>query len=216
MNEKTKRLAMLGMFSAIAYVFTVFARIPISSVEFLKYDPKDIIIVIAGFIAGPLSAFAITVVVSLIEAITVSTTGLIGFVMNVLSTVAFACTASLIYKKRRTLGGAIIGLICGVTLMCGIMLLWNYLITPLYMSLDREVIASMLLPVFLPFNLIKGSINSALAMLLYKPVVRALKSTRLLEGKEDSRGDVKFSVIAICVLVLVSCVLGILIIKGVL
>lgn len=216
MNEKTKRLAMLGMFSAIAYVFTVFARIPISSVEFLKYDPKDIIIVIAGFIAGPLSAFAITVVVSLIEAITVSTTGLIGFVMNVLSTVAFACTASLIYKKRRTLGGAIIGLICGVTLMCGIMLLWNYLITPLYMSLDREVIASMLLPVFLPFNLIKGSINSALAMLIYKPVVRALKSTRLLEGKEDSRGDVKFSVIAICVLVLVSCVLGILIIKGVL
>ena len=216
MNEKTKRLAMLGMFSAIAYVFTVFARIPISSVEFLKYDPKDIIIVIAGFIAGPLSAFAITVVVSLIEAITVSTTGLIGFVMNVLSTVAFACTASLIYKKRRTLGGAIIGLICGVTLMCGIMLLWNYLITPLYMSLDREVIASMLLPVFLPFNLIKGSINSALAMLIYKPVVRALKSTRLLEGKEDSHGDVKFSVIAICVLVLVSCVLGILIIKGVL
>ena len=216
MNEKTKRLAMLGMFSAIAYVFTVFARIPISSVEFLKYDPKDIIIVIAGFIAGPLSAFAITVVVSLIEAITVSTTGLIGFVMNVLSTVAFACTASLIYKKRRTLGGAIIGLICGVTLMCGIMLLWNYLVTPLYMSLDREVIASMLLPVFLPFNLIKGSINAALAMLLYKPVVRALKSTRLLEGKEDSRGDVKFSVIAICVLVLVSCVLGILIIKGVL
>ena len=216
MNEKTKRLAMLGMFSAIAYVFTVFARIPISSVEFLKYDPKDIIIVIAGFIAGPLSAFAITVVVSRIEAITVSTTGLIGFVMNVLSTVAFACTASLIYKKRRTLGGAIIGLICGVTLMCGIMLLWNYLITPLYMSLDREVIASMLLPVFLPFNLIKGSINSALAMLLYKPVVRALKSTRLLEGKEDSRGDVKFSVIAICVLVLVTCVLGILIIKGVL
>ena len=216
MNEKTKRLAMLGMFSAIAYVFTVFARIPLSSVEFLKYDPKDIIIVIAGFIAGPLSAFAITVVVSLIEAITVSTTGLIGFVMNVLSTVAFACTASLIYKKRRTLGGAIIGLICGVTLMCGIMLLWNYLVTPLYMSLDREVIASMLLPVFLPFNLIKGSINSALAMLIYKPVVRALKSTRLLEGKEDSRGDVKFSVIAICVLVLVSCVLGILIIKGVL
>ena len=36
MNEKTKRLAMLGMFSAIAYVFTVFARIPISSVEFLN------------------------------------------------------------------------------------------------------------------------------------------------------------------------------------
>ena len=214
MNAKTKKLAMLGMFSAIAYVFTLLARIPISSVEFLKYDPKDIIIVIAGFIAGPISAFAISVAVSFIEAITISTTGPIGFVMNVLSTVAFACTASLIYKKKRTLGGAILGLICGVTLMCGVMLLWNYLITPLYMTISREVVASMLLPVFLPFNLIKGSINSAFAMLIYKPVVKALKTTHLLEGTE-SKSDVKFSVILVCVLVIVSSILGILIIRGV-
>ena len=214
MNAKTKRLAMLGMFSAIAYIFTLLARIPISSVEFLKYDPKDIIIVIAGFIAGPISAFAISVVVSLIEAITISTTGPIGFVMNVLSTVAFACTASLIYKKKRTLGGAVFGLISGVALMCGVMLLWNYLITPLYMTISREVVASMLLPVFLPFNLIKGSINAAFAMLIYKPVVKALKTTHLLEGAE-SKSDVKFSVILVCVLVIVSSILGILIIRGV-
>ena len=215
MNTKTKKLALLGLFSAFAYILTVFARIPISSVEFLKYDPKDIIIVILGFIMGPASAMGVTVAVSLIEAVTVSTTGLIGFVMNVLSTASFACVAALVYKKRRTLGGAIIGLISGVTLMCGVMLLWNYLITPLYMSLDREIIKGMLLPVFLPFNLIKGSINAALAMLLYKPTVKALKSTKLMEGNESSKGDVKFSVIFVCALVLVSCVLGILIIKGI-
>ena len=215
MNTKTKKLALLGLFSAFAYILTIFARIPISSVEFLKYDPKDIIIVILGFIMGPASAMGVTVAVSLIEAVTVSTTGLIGFVMNVLSTASFACVAALVYKKRRTLGGAIIGLISGVTLMCGVMLLWNYLITPLYMSLDREIIKGMLLPVFLPFNLIKGSINAALAMLLYKPTVKALKSTKLMEGNESSKGDVKFSVIFVCALVLVSCVLGILIIKGI-
>ena len=215
MNTKTKKLALLGLFSAFAYILTIFARIPISSVEFLKYDPKDIIIVILGFIMGPASAMGVTVAVSLIEAVTVSTTGLIGFVMNVLSTASFACVAALVYKKRRTLGGAIIGLISGVTLMCGVMLLWNYLITPLYMSLDREIIKGMLLPVFLPFNLIKGSINAALAMLLYKPTVKALKSTTLMEGNESSKGDVKFSVIFVCALVLVSCVLGILIIKGI-
>ena len=215
MNTKTKKLALLGLFSAFAYILTIFARIPISSVEFLKYDPKDVIIVILGFIMGPASAMGVTVAVSLIEAVTVSTTGLIGFVMNVLSTASFACVAALVYKKRRTLGGAIIGLISGVTLMCGVMLLWNYLITPLYMSLDREIIKGMLLPVFLPFNLIKGSINAALAMLLYKPTVKALKSTKLMEGNESSKGDVKFSVIFVCALVLVSCVLGILIIKGI-
>jgi len=214
MNGKTKRLALLGLFSALAYILTLFARIPISSVEFLKYDPKDIVIVILGFICGPVSAFSVSLVVSLIEAITVSTTGPIGCLMNVLSTISFACTASIIYKKRRTLAGAIIGLISGVVLMCGIMLLWNYLITPLYMSISREIIATMLLPVFLPFNLIKGSINASLAMLLYKPTVKALKSTKLMDGTE-SKSDVKFSVIAICLLVIASSVLGILIIKGI-
>ena len=214
MNTKTKKLALLGLFSALAYILTLFARIPISSVEFLKYDPKDIVIVILGFISGPVSAFSVSLVVSLIEAVTVSATGPIGFLMNVLSTAAFACPAAIIYKKKRTLSGAIIGLVSGVVLMCGVMLLWNYLITPLYMSISREIIASMLLPVFLPFNLIKGGINAALAMLLYKPTVKALKSTKLMEGTE-SKGDVKFSVIAICALVLVSCVLGILIIKGI-
>lgn len=214
MNTKTKRLAMLGLFSAFAYVLTVFIRIPISSVEFLKYDPKDIIIVILGFISGPVSAFAVAVVSSLVEAITVSTTGIIGFIMNVLSTSAFACTASIIYKKKRTLGGAVLGLISGVILTCGVMLLWNYLVTPFHMGVAREIVTSMLLPVFLPFNLIKGSINAALAMLLYKPVVKALKSTKLMEGTE-SKSDVKFSVIAICVLVLLSSILGILIVKGI-
>jgi hypothetical protein len=108
----------------------------------------------------------------------------------------------------------VFGLISGVILTCGVMLLWNYLVTPFHMGVAREIVTSMLLPVFLPFNLIKGSINAALAMLLYKPVVKALKSTKLMEGTE-SKSDVKFSVIAICVLVLLSSILGILIVKGI-
>lgn len=215
MNAKTKKLALLGLFSAMAYILTLFARIPISSVEFLKYDPKDIVILILGFLMGPTSALGVTIVVCLIEAVTVSTTGLIGFVMNVISTAAFACTASLIYKHKRTLGGVIIGLVSGIILMSGLMILWNYLITPLYMSISREIIADMLLPVFLPFNLIKGAINASFTMLLYKPIVKALKSTSLIEHTEAKKSDFKFSVIAISVIVIISCVLWILIIKGI-
>lgn len=215
MNTKTKKLALLGLFSAMAYILTLFARIPISSVEFLKYDPKDIVVLILGFLMGPASALGVTVVVCLIEAITVSTTGLIGFVMNVISTAAFACTAALIYKHKRTLGGVIFGLVSGIITMSGLMLLWNYLITPLYMSISREIIKDMLLPVFLPFNLIKGAINASLTMLLYKPVVKALKSTSLIEHTETKKSDVRFSVIAVSVIVIISCVLWILIIKGI-
>ena len=215
MNAKTKKLALLGLFSAMAYILTFFARIPISSVEYLKYDPKDIVILILGFLMGPASALGVTVVVCLIEAITVSMTGPIGFVMNVISTASFACTASLIYKHKRTLGGVILGLVSGIALMSGLMLVWNYLITPLYMSVPREIIKDMLLPVFLPFNLIKGSINASLTMLLYKPTVKALKSTSLIENTGVKKSDLKFSVIAISVTVIISCILWILIIRGI-
>ena len=105
---------------------------------FLKYDPKDIIITIGGFIFGPLSALLISSVVSLVEMVTLSETGIIGLIMNILSTVCFACTASYIYKKKHNLKGAVTGLVCGIILMVFAMLLWNYLITPLYMNVSRE------------------------------------------------------------------------------
>ena len=70
--------------------------------------------------------------------------------MNILSTCAFACTASAIYRKKRTLAGAVAGLAAGCAVMVSAMLLWNYLITPLYMGYPREAVAELLLPAFLP------------------------------------------------------------------
>ena len=40
-------------------------------------------------------------------------------------------------------------------------------------------LAELLLPVFLPFNLIKGGLNAVIAMLLYQPVTAALRRSRL-------------------------------------
>ena len=153
MNEnKGKKVVQMGMFCAIAYLLMVVGRI--SVVMFLKYDPKDVVITVGGFIFGPLSAALISLVVSLVEMFTVSDTGVIGMVMNVLSTCAYVCTAAFIYKKLHTVKGAVIGLVTGGILMTVVMLLWNYLVTPLYMGYPREAVAAMLLPVFLPFNLV--------------------------------------------------------------
>lgn len=169
------------MLSALAYIFTLIGHIiPISFTEFLRYDPKDAIIVIAGFALGPVSALIISVIVALIELITISTTGPIGFAMNVISSAAFACIASLIYKKLKSINGAVLGLVVSsVTTVC-IMLLWNYIMTPIYMGIPREVVEGMLLPIILPFNLIKCGLNSALAMLIYKPCVNAMRRANLL------------------------------------
>ena len=153
----TKNLTILGMLAAMAYIVTVFVRIPLMpSAPFLNYDIKDVIIAIGGFLFGPLSAIILSVVVSLIELVTVSDTGIIGFTMNVLSTLAFVLPAAVMYRVKRKKSFAVIGLMIGVALMVCVMILWNYLLTPIYSGIPRAAIVPMLPTVFLPFNLIKG------------------------------------------------------------
>lgn len=217
-TQNTKKITVLAMLCAVAYIVVILAKmIPFGFfVSFLKYDPKDVIIVIGGFIYGPISALLISVVVSFIEMFTISETGWIGFAMNVLSTCAFACTASFLYKKKHDLKGAVLGLCFGVVLMVIVMLLWNYFLTPIYMGYDRAVVGAMLPTVFLPFNLIKGCANAAITMLLYKPIIGSLRKAHLLPTASVGGAKSKFSpgVVLISLLVLASCVFAILIING--
>lgn len=213
MNRTTRKLTMLGMLGALAFLAVALIRIPV--VQFLKYEPKDVVITIGGFIFGPLEAALLSVVVSLVEMVTISDTGIIGCVMNILSTCAFACTASLIYKRNHTLKGAVIGLAVGCALTTAVMILWNYLITPLYMGLPRESVAAMLVPVFLPFNLLKGVLNGGVTLLVYKPLVNALRRAGLLEsstGKGSGRYNVGLILVALAVIA--TCVLLVLVWQG--
>ena len=183
MNQRTKKLTTVGMLCALAYIAVAFGRIPL--VLFLKYDPKDVIITIGGLLFGPLTSFVMAFVVSFIEMLTISDKGLLGFLMNVLSSCSFACMAAFIYHKKRCFSGAAIGLLCGCFCMAAVMLLWNYIIAPIYMGMPREAVVKLLLPAFLPFNLIKGGINTAVTLLLYKPLYN--RTTRSNASNEVSR-----------------------------
>lgn len=189
-RPKTGKMVTSAMLAAIAYVLTLVCRIPIWS--FLQYEPKDVVIVIAGFIYGPFSAFLVSFVVSTVEMVTISDTGFIGMVMNVLATCSFACTAAVVYAKFHTKHGGIVGLTLGCIAMTAVMVLWNYLITPMYMETTREVIAAMLLPIFVPFNLFKSGLNMAIALILYKPVITALRRASLLPPAENTAANGKF------------------------
>lgn len=174
-DQKITKLAAAAMFAALAFAATLLGKFVPNVAGFLSYDPKDAVVVIAGFALGPLAAAGISLAVSLVEMLTVSGTGFWGFLMNVLSTCSFALPAAWIYQKKRSRSGALAGLVSGVLMMVISMTLWNWLVTPLYMGVPRNVVAGMLLPVFIPFNAVKGSMNAALTLLLYKPLVSALR-----------------------------------------
>ena len=213
----TKRIVTLGLMAALAFAAVALIRIP--AVSFLKYEPKDVLLAITGFLFGPIDALIVTVVVSVVEMVTVSTTGPIGLLMNVVSSCSFVCIAAAIYQKNRTLKGAVIGLGIGVVTMTAVMILWNYLITPIYQGVPRSVVAGMLVPVFLPFNLVKGTLNAALTMLLYKPVVETLRKAKLAPqsdhaGEHTGKTVIKPSVLVVSLFVIATCILIFLAMSG--
>lgn len=208
-KNQTQQLTLMAMLAAMAYIAMLVTR-PLPHVAgFLSYDLKDVVIAISGFLLGPVQALLITLVVSLIEMVTVSSTGPIGLLMNVLSTAAFALPPALLYRRNRTLKSAATGLALGVVLMTALMLAWNYIITPLYMNVPRSVVAGMLLPTFLPFNLVKGGLNAGITMLLYKPLSSALKRAGLLPEHDSAGQPRRFSLAATLVsaLVIATCVI---------
>ena len=206
----TKYVAVCGMFIAIAYVLTLVGQLVPNVAGFLSYDPKDVAVVIVGFIMGPLASVLVSVVTSLIEMVSVSSTGPIGFLMNVLSTCAFAVPAAILYRKMHNQKGAVLGLLAGIVCMAVCMVLWNYIVTPLYMGVPREVVAGMLATVFLPFNLVKGALNAVLTMLLYKPVVGSLRAAKLIEA---GPAKTEYKAANIIVLLVVFAVLVVLFLK---
>ena len=209
----TKELTTLAMLTAIAYALVCCVRIPI--VLFLKYEPKDVVITIGGFLMGPMAVLISSTVVALIEMFTISDTGIIGCIMNFLSTCAFALPAAIVYKRRHTMAGAIAGLVTGTVVMVSTMLLWNYLITPLYMTgTSRSDIAGMLMPVFLPFNLLKAGLHSSFILLLYKPLVVSLRKAGLLPDS-GGKGGAKIGVMVFAAMLLLACVLYVLVLRGI-
>ena len=187
MNMTTKKITTLGMLCGLAVIVNLLIHFPlIPSVEFLSYDAKDVIIVIGGFIYGAGSAFIMSVITSLLE-IMYRGGNLLDVLMNVISTCTFACVAAWIYKRDHTRKGAFLGL--GIGTVCSVlsMLLWNYIVTPIYFGMPREAVISILIPGILPFNLLKCGLNSGLTLFLYKPIVGIFRRTSLVE--HTSGGD---------------------------
>lgn len=213
MDNNTKKITTTAMLSAIAYVVVVVGRIPV--VLFLKYDPKDIIITLGGLIWGPLTSFIVSVIVSMIEMVTISENGILGCIMNIVSTCSFACTAAVIYKKKRTLKGAVAGLLAGSLAMVLVMMLWNYLIAPIYMGYPREAVAKLLVPAFLPFNLLKAGLNAGFTFLLYKPITTALRRTGYLSEPATGQNKKPVGLWLFFGAVIITCILLILSLNGI-
>ena len=180
--SNVKKLAGAGVFAALA-VAVSFATSFIK-IGYLSLDAGDIVIVLASFIYGP----AVGVAISLVSSIVGFYNGTLiwGVLMDFVSSAVFSFTASFIYSRRKTFNFAIIGIYSAVVAVTAVMMPLNILITPLYMPVSVEFVLKEIPRLLLPFNFAKATFNGGMALLLYKPLVRALRKSGFAASSDRS------------------------------
>lgn len=166
-----RKLTTMGMLAAIGVVLVALIRFPIfPAAPFLEYDPADIPILVCTMIYGPLAGLVLTVVVSFLQAVLFSSgSSWIGFVMHVVATGAMCMVAGSIYNRtQKTMSGAAVSLAAGVVTMVSAMVGMNLVLTPVFMHAPMESVINMLVPVIIPFNMIKAGANSTVTFLIFK------------------------------------------------
>lgn len=190
-NLKTRNLARIGIMGAIGFVLMMI-DLPIAFIapSFMKLDLSDVPALISGFAMGPVAGIGVQLVKNLLNVAKTSTGG-VGEISNFIVGSTYVIVATYLYRKNRTMKNAAIGLVMGVLAMSLIAMASNYYVVfPLYSKImipmeklvdfGRAInpridsLATMMLYSVLPFNLIKGSVNGIVTVLIYKRVRRFL------------------------------------------
>lgn len=209
-----KKLSVTAMLCALAYICMFVFKF---KVGFLTFDLKDAVLSVIAFLYGPLYGVISAILVAFLEFVSVSDTGLYGFIMNSISSAVFVFVCGTYYKYRHTLLGAVLGSIAAVFGMTAVMLVANIFIVPLFMEgTTKGAVVDMIPTLLLPFNLIKGVINASITMIIYKPVTAALKKVGLSAGGTHKTNLKKFVPLAIgaIVLLIVAVVIILLVLHG--
>jgi len=212
-SRKVYKFILAALFVALSYIFLFVFHF---NVSFLNFEAKDSIITLGALILGAPAAVLMSAAVTFLEFITISDTGVYGLIMNFLACFSFSFTASLIYRRIKTMGGAILALGCASVVMTAVMLAANLVVTPYYMGISAAEVVKYFPKLLIPFNITKNLFNSALVLLLYKPVTTGLKKAGFLKNDGDYKLDSKtvFITIAAILLIALSVTVFIYVLKG--
>jgi riboflavin transporter FmnP len=193
LTQRLRWLTLVGMMSALTYIlYLPIFRIPI--ILFLQLNFSEVVIFIGGFSLGPLAAIFIGLFRFLFSLFYTSTGG-IGELADYLYSMAFVLPGVILYQRSRDKKTASIGFIIGFITQLTVTSLLNALvITDLYLRLFLNLTPeaflgyiqmvlpqvenpywSLVLWMYLPFNVFKNLVIIALTLFTYKRTHRLIK-----------------------------------------
>jgi riboflavin transporter FmnP len=197
MNKKkmtTKMITQIGMLGAIATVLMLF-EIPLPfAPSFYEIDFSEVPVLIGCFSMGPLAGAMIELVKIILNFVINGTmTAGVGEVANFIIGCSLCVPAGIIYKKNKTKKGAMVGLIAGTLFMTVLGCFVNaYILLPTYAAAFQIPIDGLIemgaavngninslftfvMFAIVPFNLLKGVLDSIIVMAVYKKISPILK-----------------------------------------
>ena len=175
----SRRLVLIAVFSALAYVVSLFEFPLFPATPFLKLDFGNVFIMLVGFLLGPIDAIIACIVKEFLYFLVGSDTGGVGQVANFLMTSSYVLLPAIAYRLRKGLKIVIPSLILAGVVATVVALLTNrFILFPLYGITDPKSFFGSVVWYLVAFNLIKTTAISALTLLLYKRLSNFIKRFR--------------------------------------
>ena len=168
-----------AMIGALAFLIMKFEVPIIPGFDYLKIDFSDALVALSTLVFGPVGGVMIALCKSLISLVLsgFNLLSIVGQIAAFLASLAYILPFYFISKKHENKAAyQILGLVVGTICLTVIMSLANYFIlTPLYISFAGFKLSGSLLNYVLvaiiPFNLVKGLVNSIIVFALAKTVL---------------------------------------------
>lgn len=175
----TRQLVTMALMVAIGVILSFIEFPLLPGVTWLKFDASNMPAMVAGFAYGPGGGIAVGVLTAILHGLLMADFS--GAVMNIIVVVFYVLPAALIYKYKHTFVGAIVALVVGTIFAVAGSVVGNLIITPGWLGVPVDAVVAMIWPILVPFNLLKGIINSVLTLIIYKSI------SNLITPKKDQR-----------------------------
>ena len=174
-----RKVATLGMFAALSFAISLLDFPIFPQASFLKLDFSNVFVMLMGFAFGPVEAVIVLVVKEVLH-IPLGTTGGVGELANILMGFAYIILPSTLYYFKKGMKVVVPTLLAAIVLQTAAGLICNRYITfPLFMGAGAQDAFNSLFSFIIFFNLIKGAAISALCLVLYKYLSKALKKLKI-------------------------------------
>ena len=162
----TQRLAVTALFVALAMVASYVEIGVFPPAPYLKYDPSGVVQLVSGLAFGA-GTGALVSVLSWLPHLFMDP---FGGLMGILCALALTVPTALVYQKVRSRKGSVLGMLLGAVVTLVVAIVGNIIVTPMYSGVSTAEVIQMIVPILLPFNLIKIALNCVVTQLVYKPV----------------------------------------------